>query len=291
MPDTPLPPSVDRLSPLLDRFRVRAQLFHTGALCGVSLFEQQPGRAFLHVLRRGEMEVVHTGNDGLAPRLIVDEPTLLFYPRAITHAFHNPPVDGSDFTCATLRFDGDEHNPLVQALPSLILLPLRQVTGLEQTLNLLFAETDRSRCGSRLLADRLFEVVLIQLLRWLIDHPDAAGISSGLVAGLSDPRLARALAAIHAQPGDDWTLAAMATKAGMSRAAFAAGFKQATGQTPASYLSDWRLSLAIGELRAGQPIKVIADALGYSGAPAFSKAFKQRFGAAPRDWLREATAA
>ncbi|AOY02246.1 AraC family transcriptional regulator [Jeongeupia sp. USM3] len=280
---------MDRLSPLLDRFRVHAQLFHTGALCGVSLFERQPGRAFLHVLRRGEMEVIHHGDDGLPPRLVVNEPTLLFYPRAVTHAFHNPPAEGSDFSCATLRFDGDEHNPLVRALPPLVVLPLRQVAGLEQALALLFAETDTRRCGSRLLADRLFEVVLIQLLRWLIDHPDAAGLAPGLFTGMADPRLARALVALHECPGDDWTLAHMAAKAGMSRAAFAAGFKHATGLTPACYLSDWRLSLAVGELRAGRPIKVIADALGYSGASAFSKAFKQKFGASPRDWLRDAT--
>ncbi|GHD66058.1 AraC family transcriptional regulator [Jeongeupia chitinilytica] len=282
-------PPLDRLSPLLERFRVRAQLFHTGALCGVSLFERQPGRAFLHVLRRGELDVEHHAADGLNPRLRITEPSLLFYPRAIGHAFHNPPVDGSDFTCATLRFDGDEHNPLVRALPPLIVLPLSQVPGLAQTLTLLFAETDRGRCGARLLADRLFEVVLIQLLRWLIDHPDAAGIAPGLVTGLTDPRLARALVAMHEAPGEAWTLAAMASKAGMSRAAFAAAFKQATGTTPACYLSEWRLSLATRELLAGRAVKVVADELGYSGASAFSKAFKQQFGAAPKDWLRDAT--
>src|SRR5688572_9747908 len=57
--DDPQSPVVDRLTGLLDRFRVRAALFHSGVLCGRTTFEAIPGRAFLHVLRRGTMEVRH----------------------------------------------------------------------------------------------------------------------------------------------------------------------------------------------------------------------------------------
>ncbi|MCB1570965.1 MAG: AraC family transcriptional regulator, partial [Xanthomonadales bacterium] len=47
------------------------------------------------------------------------------------------------------------------------------------------------------LADRLFEVLVLQLLRWLLDHAEEAGLQDGLLAGLSHPRLARVLTAIH----------------------------------------------------------------------------------------------
>lgn len=232
------------------------------------------------------MTVVHRRERALKRRLTVSEPSVLLYPRAVEHEFLNPPREGSDLTCATLDFDGGDRNPLVNALPPLVLIPLGQVEGLQPALELLFNETDRVRCGSRLLADRLFEVVLIQLLRWLIDHPAHAGVSSGLIAGLSDPRLARALVALHRAPGEDWSLARMATSAGMSRTAFAATFKSVTGTTAAEYLSDWRLTLATAELRNGRAIKMIADELGYASPSSLSKAFKQRFGQAPRDWLR-----
>lgn len=285
------PPAVDRLSGLLDRFRVRAHLFHAGALCGTSVFDARPGRAFLHVLRRGELVVTHDRVRGLKRRIVVHGPALLLYPRAVAHTFHNPPRDGSDFTCATLDFDGAEHNPLVSALPPLVLVPLDRVEGLQPALDLLFAETDRVRCGSRLLADRLFEVVLIQLLRWLIDHPDAGGVDRGLLAGLADPRLARLLVAVHAAPAQAWPLERMAAHAGMSRTAFAVAFKRATGATPAGYLADWRLTLAMSELRAGGLLKEVADAVGYGSATALSKAFKQRYSVAPRDWRRADQAA
>ena len=165
---------LDRLSPLLERFRVRAHLFHNGPLCGVTRFAAAPGRGFLHVLRRGEMVVTHQPQAGPPERLQVYEPSLLFYARPLEHFFHNAPTEGSDFTCAALDFDGGASHPLARALPPLVVLPLGAVDGLQQSLDLLFVETDRLRCGHRVLADRLFEVVLLQLLRWLLDHPQQA---------------------------------------------------------------------------------------------------------------------
>ncbi len=280
----------DRLSALLGQFHVRASLFHTGALCGVSHFEAVPGRAFLHVLRRGSMEVRHRPAGGRELRLPLAEPALLLYPRGLAHSLVNPPHDGADFTCATLAFDGGEHNPVVRALPDFIHVPLAAIEGLRPALGLLFAEADQPRCGSRLLADRLFEVILIQLLRWMVDHPRQAGIGAGLFAGLADPRLARALTALHEAPQEDWPLARMAAAAGMSRSAFALAFKGATGSTPASYLTDWRLTLAGALARSGQPLKLVAAELGFASASSLSKAFRRRLGVAPRRWALQALA-
>jgi AraC-like DNA-binding protein len=275
---------LDRLSSLLARFRVRASLFHAGPLCGVTHFAAEPGRGFLHVMRRGEMAVTHPGA-GEAPRRVeVREPTLLFYPRPLAHDFHNAPSEGSDFACATLDFDGGAAHPLLRALPPLVLLPLGAVPGLGPALELLFAETERPRCGTRLLADRLFEVVLIQLLRWIVDHPSEAGVPPGLITGLSDPRLARALVALHEAPGEAWPLERMAAQAGMSRSAFAVAFKACVGQTPADYLANWRLVLVQAQLREGRSMKAIAQELGYGSPAALSRLFAQKAGMPARAW-------
>jgi AraC-like DNA-binding protein len=279
----------DRLAVLLERFRVRASLFHVGALCGVSTFEAVPGRAFVHILRRGQMRLRHRVGARLQPWIRIDEPTLLLYAQPVHHVFHNPPHEGSDLTCATLDFDGAERNPLVQALPPLVQVPLSAVPGLQPALELLFAEAGAQRCGSRLLADRLFEVVLIQLLRWMLDHPQQVGIDCGLFAGMSDPRLARALAAVHAQPQAAWSLERMAAQAGMSRSAFAAAFRQTTGTTPAQYLVGWRLTLAASLLKAGHPVKWVADETGFATAASLTKAFSQRYGSPPKRWARVTT--
>ena len=286
---SPAPASpVDCLSGLLERFRVRAHLFHAGPLCGVTHFAAQPGRAFLHVLRRGDMVVTHRTRSGAPRRIKLAQPTLLFYPRPLDHEFHNAPAEGSDFVCATLDFDGGSRHPLVLALPAVLALPVHEVEGIEQTLALLFIETERVRCGQRLLADRLFEVLLLQMLRWLLDHPAEGGIQDGLLSGLSHPKLARALTAVHERPGEAWSLEAMALEAGMSRSAFAAEFKSVLDSTPADYLLRWRISIAQTRLRHGAPVKAVSDELGYASASAFSRAFTQVAGVSPRYWLKSA---
>lgn len=279
------PATLDRLSPLLERFRVRTHLFHHGPLCGVTHFAAAPGRGFLHVLRRGEMVVTHQPQAGPPERLEVCEPSLLFYARPLEHFFHNAPTEGSDFTCAALDFDGGANHPLARALPPLVVLPLGAVDGLQQSLELLFAETDRLRCGHRVLADRLFEVVLLQLLRWLLDHPQQAQMPPGLLTGLADPHLSRTLTALHEAPGEAWSLEQMAQQAGLSRSAFAARFKAVVGETPADYLVHWRLTLAQAHLRGGRSLKSIANELGYANPSALSRVFAQKLGVPVRTWL------
>lgn len=285
MPDHDFSP--DRLGELLDQFRIRARLFHAGSLCGHQHFAAEPGRAFMHVLRHGELEVQHPGVDGKLTKVRLQEPSLLFYARPVSHSFIHAPEESADFVCATLEFDGGDENPLVQALPPVLILPLAQCRGLEKTLELLFAETEAVACGSALLAGRLFEVLLVQLLRWLLQYPQQAGIQRGMLAGLADPRLAKVILAMHRDPAADWTLERMAGTAAMSRSAFAASFKAVTGSTPAAYLSDWRLTRAISLMRSGKPLAVVAAACGFAGQSSLNKAFRQRYGCAPGAWLRQ----
>lgn len=279
--------SIDRLSPLLEQFRVRTHVFHTGPLCGVTTFAATPGRGFLHVLRRGEMALTYQGTAGRLERMEVDRPSLLLYPRPLEHSFHNAPTEESDFACATLDFDGGVTHPLVRTLPPVLVLPLEAVDSLGPSLDLLFAEIDNVRCGRRVLADRLFEVVLIQLFRWVLDHTDQLALPAGLLTGLADERLARALVAVHEAPGRPWTLATMAREANMSRSSFAARFKETVGRPPAEYVTGWRLTIAQDRLRAGASVARTATELGYANSPAFSRAFTRELGRSPRAWLAE----
>jgi AraC-like DNA-binding protein len=129
--------------------------------------------------------------------------------------------------------------------------------------------------------DRLFEVVLIQILRTLMD---SGAVAQGLLAGLVDPRLARSLVALHAAPARAWTLERLARSAGMSRSSYAATFRDVVGATPGDYVSGWRLLLAQDALRRGRPLKLIVDEVGYGSAAALSRAFKAGCGLSPRAW-------
>lgn len=278
---------VDRLSALLERFHVRTRMSFAGPMCGKHVFAQDANKAYLHLLRRGSMEVRHPGAKGVPTRIKIDAPSLIFYPRPFTHHFHNAPRDGSDFTCAEIAFEGGEAHPIVRSLPTLVLLQLDEIDGLQESLNLLFAETEQVRCGRRVLADRLFEVVLIQLFRWLLDHPSQAKVNSGLLMGLSSPQLAKALTAMHESPGEPWSVDQLAEASGMSRTAFAVKFKQLVGQPPADYVANLRLTIAQARLREGVPLKMLAGELGYSSQSALTRVFTARLGVSPREWLSQ----
>lgn len=276
-------PELDRLSTVLEQFPVRAGLFHEGALCGSSLFEAEADRGFLHILRSGSMTALHEPMPGMEARVVIDEPSLLFYPRAVRHEFRTPAEGGCDFTCASLHFEGGDSHPIARALPPVVVVPLRELPSLHSTLGLLFDEAEHVRCGSRLLADRLFDVVVVQLLRWILDRGIA---SAGLVAGLGDRRLARALTAVHESPAEPWTLERLSSTAGMSRSAFASRFHAVLGVTPAEYVAQWRLGRAAQLLRQGRSLATVAAEVGYSSHAALSRAFRQRRGMPPRAWLR-----
>ena len=269
---------VDRLAVLLDRFSVSAQVFNAGALCGIHTLEAEPGAGQLHLIRRGPLEVFH-GNTSLR----IDEPSLLLFPRALTHRFVSDDVRGADMTCATLRFEGGEQNPICAALPEVVCLPLDQLHGAQDVLALLFEEAFTQRCGRTALVNRLFEVVMIQVLRQLMESGEVKG---GMLAGLGHPRLRNAIVAMHEAPAKEWTLEELARVAGMSRSVFATQFREALGITPGQYLQGWRVGLAQQALRHGKPLKVVASDVGYGSEAALSRAFKAHSGVSPREWKR-----
>ncbi|MFF0818022.1 helix-turn-helix domain-containing protein [Rhodococcus sp. NPDC003318] len=104
---------------------------------------------------------------------------------------------------------------------------------------------------------------------------------------VDDPGLARAVAAIHAEPGREWTVEALARVALASRSGFAARFRSATGQPPGRYLSAVRIELAQRMLsRDGVSVAAVANRLGYGSDTAFGRAFRRHTGVTPSQWQR-----
>jgi AraC-like DNA-binding protein len=268
----------DRLATLMTHFPVAAQVFNAGALCGINAVEDEAGRGQLHLVREGAVEVRY-GRESVQ----VDEPSLLLFARPLAHRFVTDPVRGADMVCAHLAFEGGAGNPIAASLPPLVCLPLREVDGAAPVLALLFEEAFEQRCGRVALVERLFEVVMIQVLRQLMER---GGIRGGMLSGLSHPRLRGALVAMHASPAREWTLDALAREAGMSRSVFAAAFRDTVGCTPGQYLQAWRIGLAQQALRRGRPLKNVAAEVGYGSEAALSRAFRAQTGRSPREWKR-----
>lgn len=261
---------MDRLDALFRHFQISAELFHAGALCGINDFEARPGQGQLHLVRRGPLAVEHRAPH--AP-LTIDAPALLLYPRPLFHRFVSDPVDGADLVCAQVLFADAEVHPLALALPAVVHLPLAglppQSTAVLETL---FEEAFVQRCGRQTLLNRLFEVVLIQLLRELLAR---GTVQPGLLAGLADRHLAPLLVALHEDPARAWDLPSMAAVALMSRSRFAAHFHAVVGTTPADYLLQWRrLRVRHLQQQKGMRLKQIAPLVGYGSGAALARALR-----------------
>jgi AraC-like DNA-binding protein len=270
----------DRLSALLNRFELRARVIHGGALRGVAHFDAAQGAGHLHLLHRGPLGV--TDAQGL--RTLLEAPSVLFFPRASAHRLEADAASEAELVCATVEFGVGNENPLLRALPSCLLVPLARLPGVDLTQRLLFSEAVGRRCGHDAAVNRLAEVLVIQVLRYAIEQ---RLVDTGLMAGLADPRLHKALCAVHADPARGWSLESMAAEAGMSRARFAARFAQRVGVPPGEYLTGWRLGLARSMLRRGLPVKQVAAEVGYASASALGRVFSQRLGQSPTAWQRE----
>ena len=194
------------------------------------------------------------------------------------------PLDDDVYmVCATFEFGIGQGNPLQQALPDVFVLPLADSPSLASVLDHIFEEAAASHCGRDAILDRLCEIALVLILRDLMDEKR---LEIGLLAGLADPKLARAINAIHEQPERDWTLEKMAQAALMSRARFAERFHDVVGMTPGHYLSDWRLGVAKSMLLKGASVQRIASDVGYGSASALSRLFASRLGMSPTEWRR-----
>ena len=87
---------------------------------------------------------------------------------------------------------------------------------------------------------------------------------------------------LHADPARDWTGAALARELSVSPATLARRFTAALGETPAAYLTRWRMDLAARRLRdTDEPLQAIARSVGYTSVYAFSRAFSRTRGLPP----------
>jgi AraC-like DNA-binding protein len=268
---------MDRLSSLFTHFSVKAGLFHSGGYCGNdALIQGDVG--YLHVLHSGKLTVIF--EDGTQQRFT--EPTVIFLPRPSPHRFIASAEDQPQLACASLRFEGGSSNPIATAFPRWVCVSLEELAPLKAILDGLFSEAFAEYCGRAAAVERWFELLIINLLRYFLNNRP---FTTGMLAGLADKRLARALHHVHSEPGGDWTLDKLSEAAGMSRARFASHFQEVVGQTVGAYMLNFRISLAQKALRSGRPMKHIAAEVGYETPSALARAFRRHTQLSPGEWL------
>ncbi|NUT54119.1 MAG: AraC family transcriptional regulator [Saccharothrix sp.] len=175
--------------------------------------------------------------------------------------------------------DGPAHR-LFNALPAAFAVPC----GDEYcpTLDSLAAEVAKDQAGQDIVLDRLLDLLLVYALREWFDRPEAN--TPAWYRALGDEVVGPALRAMHDEPQRAWTVAELAARARVSRAALARRFTALVGVPPLTYLTEWRMAVAADLLsKPDATIGSVARAVGYADGFAFSTAFKRVRGVRPSD--------
>ncbi|MFD5420083.1 AraC family transcriptional regulator [Streptomyces sp. NPDC127069] len=193
--------------------------------------------------------------------------------------------------CGAYQLDPSRTHPLLLTLPDVIHLPAdrNRHPELHAAVQLLASEVGNPRLGATAIVPALLDTLLMYVLRiWLAEQP-THGSTTGWAAALNDPAVTAALHAVHRDPTAPWTVAKLATEAGLSRAAFARRFTSMIGQPPLGYLTWWRMTTAARLLQTTEaPLRSIAAQVGYTSEFAFANAFKRTHGLAPGAYRRRA---
>ncbi|WP_222853647.1 AraC family transcriptional regulator [Fodinicola acaciae] len=194
------------------------------------------------------------------------------------------PADGPDLLVdGTYWVAGAVGQRLLDGLPTVVhLAAARTRTSLTE---LLLTEIAVDEPGQRVVLDRLVDLLVVATLRAWLTGPDAG--HPAWHRALADPVVGPAMRLMHDDPAYPWTVAVLADKVDLSRAAFARRFRDAVGEGPMSYLAGWRTCLAADELRlTDDTVAAIARRVGYTSAFTLSVAFKRHYGVNPTEYRR-----
>ncbi len=192
-------------------------------------------------------------------------------------------------TGGILEFNGHGIHPLYSALPPVLHLARSTHDHVSEFGVILYAierEVSAGRPGARAILSHLAQVLLVQAARVYLAESDGANCES--LQGLLHRDLGPALALIHRQPEEHWTVASLAQRANMSRSAFSAVFTKVLGMPPVQYLREHRMRTASRLLQdPSLGLKEVSSRVGYDSVSAFSSAFKRYTGSAPGDYRHQ----
>ena len=185
--------------------------------------------------------------------------------------------------CGIVSFDDPAARELMRTLPAVLFISgdtVSAASSVRDTLRLMAAELAHPQLGGEAVATRLADILVVQAIRsWLAGDVQSP---TGWLRAIQDDRIGRALEAIHAAPGNEWSLDRLARAAAMSRSSFSARFSELVGESPMAYVTRWRMNIAESRLREHDITAAkLAGDLGYQSEAAFNRAFTRIIGRTP----------
>ncbi len=185
--------------------------------------------------------------------------------------------------CGALCCNHPAARNLIDSLPKILVIDALhspQMEWIQSTLRLMAAESRERRPGGEAMITRLGDILVVQAIRSWIETDPAA--RTGWLGALKDRQIGGAIALIHRNPAQTWTVASLARQVAMSRSAFAARFTELVGEPVMRYVTRWRMYVAMDALKEqNTSVAEVASRLGYQSEAAFSRAFKRVISVSP----------
>ncbi len=264
-------------------------------------FERADRVVAFHFVERGSVEFVEPD---VPPRRVGPGDLIVSFggaPHLLQHGEHASPIpladlaarphsvsftsdhdDGTTLLCGVFVLEHLNRTPLLKALPDVIHLRTDAAGALARLTAQLSQEVAEFGPGSAYMISRLLELLLGEALRHAV--PRLTDTQNWLGA-INDPVVWSALEAIHANPGAPWTVGRIAEVSSISPSRLSARFRTATGESPMSYVTKWRMTTASQLLDTTEmSVEQVGLTVGYANQPAFTRAFGRHLGIAPRAW-------
>lgn len=241
--------------------------------------------AYIHIIQKAtcSLKIDHVEND-----LILKDGDILVLPVQCAHSIElvgNRDADAYVISCI-FQLSGIYGEAIAEGLPTYIHVPSHNdaekvAEWVPMTVAAIKLELEHPMLGSRIMLSRIIDLLLVWSIRfWLakqsIEH-------KSWIFALRDPAISKALSQIHEHPAHDWDVVKLAKIANQSKSNFSKKFVDLVGVSPIQYLKNWRMKLASELVKeTDKSIFHIAESVGYSSQAAFTRAFTQTFGCAPK---------
>ncbi len=271
----------DTVSQILSALHYESNIYLHSNFCSPwGLDSDNPGMGSFHVIAYGHCKI----SLNLYEELLLNAGDLIFFPRNIPHKIenkNNSDAEATTLICGSFDF-GKSNNPLINALPDFIHIKANEISRFpwfESLFRHIVNEAEMGTEGKNLILDKLAEILFVYVLRYYVLTTKS---ESGVLAGLADLQLSKAIQAFHRDMSFSWTVEKLAQEALMSRSAFSERFSELVKMTPMQYVTHWRMQCAYNALNTTKD-SILAVALehGYNSEAAFSKVFKKQFGLSP----------
>jgi AraC-like DNA-binding protein len=191
----------------------------------------------------------------------------------------NNPHGSTVFLVGAYEHLSDISDRLLRALPPV--LSLSHAEWESPLIPLLCDEVVKDERGQAAVLDRLLDLLLTAVLKAWFAQQDSSRPAWWRFQG--DRIIERALRIMHDNPAHPWTMDELAAESGASRASLARRFHDLVGESPMTFLRNWRMAMAADLLcNADETVSTVAEKVGYATPFAFSAAFKRVRGISPQ---------